>query len=118
MVINTGSVGEVVWSGVDFWSSDGTFVIETTDEINDRFLYFYLKIQEPFLKSQKREGGVPTIDRQTVENILIPLPPLPVQEEIVNILDKFTELEAELEARRKQYEYYRGKLLNFKKVNE
>jgi len=53
---------------------------------------------------------------------LIPVPPLPVQEEIVNILDKFTELEAELEteleARRKQYEYYRGKLLNFKKVNE
>jgi type I restriction enzyme S subunit len=47
--------------------------------------------------------------------LLIPLPPLPVQQEIVNILDKFTmleaELEAELEARRKQYEYYRNELL-------
>ncbi len=49
----------------------------------------------------------------------IPVPPIEIQNEIVNILDKFTELEAkleaELEARRKQYEYYRNKLLNFSK---
>ncbi len=44
----------------------------------------------------------------------IPLPPLPVQEEIVRVLDLFTELEAELEARRKQYAYYRDSLLTFK----
>ena len=48
----------------------------------------------------------------------IPVPPLPVQHEIVRILDNFTsleaELEAELEARRKQYEYYRDQLLSFK----
>ena len=47
----------------------------------------------------------------------IPVPPLPIQQEIVNILDKFTqleaELEAELEARKKQYEFYRNELLNF-----
>lgn len=47
----------------------------------------------------------------------VPVPPLPVQEEIVRILDKFTaleaELEAELEARRKQYEFYRDQLLTF-----
>ena len=47
----------------------------------------------------------------------IPLPPLPVQQEIVRILDTFTELikelNAELDARRKQYEYYRDTLLNF-----
>ena len=46
-----------------------------------------------------------------------PVPPLPVQEEIVQILDSFSsleaELEAELEARRKQYEYYRDRLLSF-----
>ncbi len=50
----------------------------------------------------------------------IPVPPLPVQEEIVRILDSFTsleaELEAELEARRKQYEYYRDKLLSFSEI--
>lgn len=117
MVINTGSVGEVVWSSVDFWSSDGTFVIKTSNNINDKFLYYFLKTQEPYLKTQKREGGVPTISRETVENLSIPIPPLPVQQEIVSILDKFTqleaELEAELEARKKQYEYYRNELLTF-----
>lgn len=53
----------------------------------------------------------------------IPIPPLPIQHEIVNILDKFTQLEAqleaELEARKVQYEYYRNELLNYqeKEVN-
>lgn len=51
---------------------------------------------------------------------LIPLPPLPVQEEIVRILDHFTdlaaELQAELQARKEQYEYYRNKLLTFDKM--
>ena len=49
----------------------------------------------------------------------IPVPPLPVQEEIVRILDHFTalaaELQAELQARKEQYEYYRNKLLTFAK---
>lgn len=55
--------------------------------------------------------------------IEIPLPPIEVQTEIVRILDKFTSLEAELEAelkaeldcRKQQYEYYRDKLLTFKR---
>jgi len=122
MVINTGSIGEVVWSGVDFWSSDGTFVVETNDVIEDKFLYYYLKTKEQYLKSQKREGGVPTIDRSVVEKLSIPLPPLSVQQEIVRILDKFTRLEAELEAeldcRKRQYEYYRNKLLTFKEIGD
>ena len=51
------------------------------------------------------------------KSIQIPLPPLSVQQEIVRILDKFTQLEAELEAeldcRKRQYEYYRNKLLSY-----
>ena len=45
--------------------------------------------------------------------ITLPVPPLLVQSEIVQILDNFTELTAELTARKKQYEYYRDKLLTF-----
>ena len=56
------------------------------------------------------------VSKKKMEQVLIPLPPLPVQEEIVRILDKFTaleaELEAELEARKKQYEYYREELIS------
>ena len=54
------------------------------------------------------------------KSIQIPLPPLSVQQEIVRILDKFTqlevELEAELEGRKWQYEYYRNKLLTFNEI--
>lgn len=63
-------------------------------------------------------GAQPNLSSTKLMNdIVIPLPPLEVQKEIVRILDKFTtleaELEAELEARKKQYEYYRNQLLSF-----
>ena len=64
------------------------------------------------------EGRHPSMAR--VLGLQIPLPPLPVQEEIVRILDSFTglisELEAELAARRKQYEQYRDRLLSCEKI--
>lgn len=57
------------------------------------------------------------VSKKRFAKITIPIPPIEVQKEIANILDKFTqleaELEAELEARRKQYEYYRNQLLTF-----
>lgn len=54
------------------------------------------------------------VSKDKMAKVKIPVPPLPVQEEIVRILDSFTELTAELAARKKQYEYYRDKLLSFK----
>jgi type I restriction enzyme S subunit len=57
------------------------------------------------------------VSKKKMSKIKIPLPPLPIQEEIVRILDRFTELETELETeldlRKKQYEYYREQLLSF-----
>ena len=55
--------------------------------------------------------GNPKLMSNVMARITIPVPPIPVQEEIVRILDSFTELTAELTARKKQYEYYRDKLL-------
>ena len=61
------------------------------------------------------------VSKKLFARIIIPVPPLPVQREIVRILDNFTsleaELEAELEARRKQYEYYRDQLLSFRHLS-
>ena len=61
--------------------------------------------------------GIPSLTVPMLEKSNIPLPPLPVQNEIVRILDNFTELSnelsAELSARKKQYEYYKDKLLTF-----
>ncbi|HNV35996.1 MAG: putative type-1 restriction enzyme specificity protein [Spirochaetes bacterium ADurb.Bin110] len=63
------------------------------------------------VKSKVVHSSVPAISE-----IRIPLPPLSVQREIVRILDNFTQLTAELTARKKQYEYYRDKLLTFKEA--
>ena len=119
MVINVGaSAGTVGFSFVDFWSSDGCFCIENSNILISRYLYYALVCQENILRSKVRVAGIPTLDAMVVEKIQIPIPPLSEQERIVGILDKFdalanTELPAEIAARRKQYEYYREKLLTF-----
>lgn len=80
-----------------------------------RFLYYWLGIEAP--KHVYQGMGNPKLMSNQMEHIEIPVPPLPIQEEIVRILDHFTELtaslQAELQARQEQYEYYRNKLLTF-----
>lgn len=119
MIIDVGaSAGTVGYSKNEFWSSDGCFCLSHVTSLEQRYLFFLLQSLEKDLKSKVRRAGIPTLDNKVLENLLIPVPPLPVQREIVRILDNFTsleaELEAELEARRKQYEYYRDQLLSFK----
>ncbi|MCQ2271936.1 MAG: restriction endonuclease subunit S [Bacteroidales bacterium] len=86
--------------------------------ITQEYLFLVIKSQRviSLINGLTEEGARFRFDFERWNKISIPLPPLPVQEEIVRILDKFTtleaELQAELEARRKQYEYYRDKLLN------
>lgn len=71
----------------------------------------------------QQTGSIPAISKKQIEQIKIPVPPLDVQNEIVRILDTFTshtaelqtKLQAELQARKEQYEYYRNKLLTFEK---
>ena len=88
--------------------------------VKTKYLYYILTNIQDYIYSTKKGGGVPHVHISCVENIQIPVPPIPVQEEIVRILDSFTELTAELTAnltaeitaRKKQYEYYRNALLN------
>lgn len=87
----------------------------TADEpVSVKFLYYVLKNNMDYFRSAAAGmGSLPQISLPVTENFVIPVPPLPVQREIVRILDNFTELTAEIEARQKQYEYYRDKLLSF-----
>ena len=122
MIIDVGaSAGTVGYCKNEFWSSDGCFCLSHVSTLEQRYLFFLLQSLERNLKSKVRRAGIPTLDNKVLENLLIPVPPLPVQREIVRILDSFTsleaELEAELEARRKQYEYYRDQLLSFKHLS-
>ena len=87
----------------------------TSNKIDPKFAYYILSVN---MKNHVSSGmGNPKLMSNVVEKIKIPIPPLAIQEEIVNILDTFTtlkaELEAELEARKKQYTFYRDSLLSF-----
>lgn len=90
------------------------------ENINIKYVYYFLKQQEPYFQKLGSKMQMPQIALPDTEKFQIPLPPLSVQQEIVRILDKFTQLEAELEAeldcRKRQYEYYRNKLLTFNEI--
>ena len=125
MIINVGaSAGTVGYSSVDFWSSDGTYCIEQMAKLNNKFLYYFLLGEQYYLKSRVWVAGIPTLDAFVIEKLQIPIPypnnlkkSLEIQQEIVRILDSFSmltaELQAELQARKSQYEYYRNQLLAY-----
>ena len=67
----------------------------------------------PEIQSLCTFDGIPALNAGKLKELNILIPPLTIQKEIVRILDTFTELTAELTARKKQYSYYRDKLLTF-----
>ena len=84
---------------------------------DSKFLYYYCFKLDSYCKECLNQGNFASVDMKKLVKFEFPLVPLPVQREIVRILDKFTaltaELTAELTARKKQYEFYRNKLLRF-----
>ena len=107
------------WVDFDFKAKSSAMKMITSKNENNvllKYIYYWLNT----LPSELIEGDH---KRQWISNYAnkkIPIPPLSVQQEIVRILDKFTQLEAELEAeldcRKRQYEYYRDMLLSFNEV--
>jgi type I restriction enzyme, S subunit len=130
---------------VSFWSqpiflTDAFSVSPDAAILKSKFVFYLLKQKQETIHSMKKGSGVPHVRVKDFESYSIPIPPLAEQERIVGILDKFdalvngttpspngatppeegnlfTSLPAELDARRKQYEYYRNKLLTFKENN-
>lgn len=82
---------------------------------NQKFLFYLFHSTDFQAKLSKitSSTGQTKFNKTNLKQLSIPLPPLSVQSRIVEILDKFTSLEAELELRKKQYAYYREQLLNF-----
>lgn len=85
-----------------------------------KFVFYYMFVIDEWCKKNVNAGNFASVDMKRFKKLEFPLPPIEVQTEIVRILDKFTSLEAELEAeldcRKRQYEYYRDKLLSFENV--
>lgn len=80
--------------------------------INIKFIYYFLKQNEPYFQKIGSKMQMPQIATPDTDKFKIPIPPLSVQSQIVQILDTFTELTAELSMRQKQYQYYRDFLLS------
>lgn len=124
LISASGTIGRtVVFDGQNSYFQDSNIVWIDNDESQalNKYLFYFYKVA----KWEIAEGG--TIRRLYNDNLKktkIPLPPLEEQQRIVDILDRFDTLvndikeglPAEIEARQKQYEYYRDKLLTFKKL--
>ena len=112
-----GSVSLKYYNGSFIDSGNILAVSADTNKYCLKYIFYYLLNKKYLIELMYRGAGIQHPSMSEILQIKIPLPPLPVQQEIVNILDKFTELEAELEAelegRKKQYEHYRNTLLTF-----
>lgn len=110
---------------VQYWNEPifvcDAFSIKGVGDVSTKYLYYCLVNMQEKIYATKKGGGVPHVHISSIDKFLIPIPPPPVQEEIVKILDRFAEyaaeLQAELQARQEQYEYYRNKLLSFSDIN-
>ena len=116
-VICAGAAGEIGFSDIPFWAADDCTCMVCPLSINGKYIYHFLITKQHVLKSQVRKASVPRLSKDVIAKLPIPLPSFQEQSRIVSILDEFEasikNLEAQLEAREKQYEYYRIKLLTF-----
>jgi len=114
---------------VSYWNeplflTDAFSIHPDASVVRPKFLFYWLRAQQDRLHEMKKGGGVPHVRVKELQRELVPIPPLDEQKRIAHILDKFDALvndlsiglPAELAARRKQYEYYRDRLLTFKEA--
>ncbi|MDP0269966.1 restriction endonuclease subunit S [Glaesserella parasuis] len=99
------------------------FSIKSDETLLDlKYVYHFLLQHQQKIYGMKKGSGVPHVYPKDLSTLVIPIPPLDVQQEIVRILDAFTsltaELTAELTSRQKQYQYFRDKLLNFDDISD
>ena len=113
-----GTIGWTSYQDKPFFPIVRLLVLTPKVELDLKYAYYYMKGIENNYNVPK--SGIPQLTKPMVKDMIIPIPPLNIQVEIVRMLDLFTkltaELTAELELRQQQYEYYRELLLNFPKL--
>lgn len=112
------SAGFVNFVETKFWANAHCYyILPDETQVNNRFVYHFLKMNQKYLMDFQHGAGIPALKSDKLTKLLIPVAPIKIQEKIVQILDKFTdyvtELTSELTSRKKQYSYYRDKLLSF-----
>ncbi len=110
--------GYVSYWDIPVFLADSFSVSPKQKTLMPKYLFHYLTTQQDAIHATKSAGGIPHVYGKDLQNFLIPIPPLEIQQEIVKILDAFTELNTELNTRKKQYEYYQNMLLDFNDINQ
>ena len=118
IVATSATIGEHALINVDFLCNQRFTVLILKDEfknlLSPKFLYYYSFVLDRWCLANTTQSSFASVDMKRFKKFEFPVPPMEIQEAIVEILDKFTnleaELEAELEARTLQYEYYRDSL--------
>ena len=123
VLVQSRGVIDVIYYDKPFTFKNELWGYTTDNKIAVKYLYYVLKNNvQVFRDAASGMGALPQISLKVTEDFEIPVPPLPVQEEIVRILDTFTELQAELQAelqkRQQQYNFYRDNLLNFNREGQ
>ena len=122
VLVQSRGIIDVIYYDKPFTFKNEMWAYTANEQITVKYLYYVLKNNlVHFRDAASGMGSLPQISLPVTEEFVIPIPPLEVQNEIVRILDNFTglieeltkELTAELTSRKKQYEYYRNKLLTF-----
>lgn len=125
LIPRKGSLDKLYYVDTPFWNVDTIFYTKIDNEkVIPKYVFYYLQSQH--LEDLNTAGGVPSLTQAVLNKVKIAVPPIEVQKRLVKVLDNFdaicsdlnSGLPAEIEARQKQYEYYRDKLLNFKKLEK
>lgn len=125
LVTRTGSTGVIVY-GVEGCFHNNFFKVTPNELIHKKYMYFLLRSKYMYNKMLTAASGgtVPDLPHKKFYALEVPVPTIDEQKHIVEMLEKFNELSkdvssglpAEIEARQKQYEFYRDKLLTFKQL--
>ena len=118
-----GGIGYVGYQKNPFWLGSLCYKIKSKNcgIVLNKYLYYYLSCFNEKILAYKKEGGTPSVNASDLVNIIVDVPSIDEQNRIVKMIDRFDTLcndissgiPAEIEGRRKQYEYYRDKLLSF-----
>lgn len=124
IIISAGAAGKIGFVEEKIWAADDCLRCLCSNEILDKYLYYFLKSNESYIQSMVRRASVPRISANVFEKMEIIIPSIDIQRKIIEIFDRFEKiinnvndgLPAEIELRRQQYEYYRNKLLSFEEL--
>ncbi|MBR4314277.1 MAG: restriction endonuclease subunit S, partial [Lachnospiraceae bacterium] len=110
------------WKEPIFCCDSFTVDVKNKEILDIKYLYYYLLNNQKKIYAKKKGAGIPHVHGKDISNFIICIPEYKKQTDIVSTLDKLdtlcndltSGLPAEIDARKKQYEYYRDKLLTFK----